>query len=1209
VALRARELYYFVRVGNFATRPLRALQADFHKLGAAGDQAAARLERLNIQQKRLQAQQKRMVARALSPVGDLRNAQAVQAAMSRQVALQSRLRNSALERSKVDTAIYKNQTTQLDLQHRLEVAQRRLNSLKEEDLATERGITAAHRVNMLTRQLTGAQMAGGDLAGRFKVLDSAAINVRNQIKGVELELQRLAASEEMASAETTHLIRQLNILGMQLAEVEAEQRAVNASMKQQKWDRIALRARAMSDFGRSAQYAGALTVIAFGLMGRAAMKFNEQVTLAATQVGNNFQEVQRVTDVTSKAILDQMLRFPASADEMAKASYQIFSSLTLQGNASEQAAQGMGILEMANKAAVAGLAPLEDVTSAMIVILNQFAKAGKNAAVDTSTLEDKLNTAFAAVRFGQMTFAQFTATLAQASPAAKAFGQTFEEMSGTLAFLSRHMPAKQAAVSFARLTEVLQRAEEGLKKHHISIRNAAGDYRPLHEILGQIAHDFPEVAKNRRSLLLFIKDITKGTAGATGIAGTAQARRGLQPLLRQFIQYNALRKSVIKDNGEFLKSLKSLRATPEQKWKLFVNQLHVLAITVGAEVIPAMMQIIGGLQKAVHWFNSLDQSTKHAIATVGIWGGVALLVGGTLAVIGGTVMRLAAQFRWFEKAIFSNKTVLKLLAGEAGSATTRLAIMLGVFPALIYLMIRFHDQVIKVIKVLNELGNKVGGTGNILQIVFGTLLLSKLIRIGAGIPVLVRLAGAMFGVRTAAVAATPKVAGLLRLLQYLKTIGPIAIVVTVAIVADKLRDMEKRPRNWLQKHLPFLRSIDKFADKFTPDFLDSEKTRTARAMSEREQKNLKSMHRKVAKGFMTLYQGHMYRWTGSKWMQITPKQAIALGRKDQIAADQKLNRQAILHATRVAKALKLSNRSREQWIKLAIRANKAAAKDPSNLAKQIRAAQIMNEIQSRYKGAELEGIQAVINADNKATKKRIKNAQDIRQEAIDNMRQVYDEFQQQNEAAFGSITEGVRAQNAMQFGGIPTGRDLLGDIRDQVKNFERWRNELGKVAGRVPEKLVKQLREAGPSAEPILRGILKMTPKQLKEYVRLWKRGQEDIKKATVVDFNNQLVQWRRHGRKAALQFMRGMKDEGSYINKEMKRIFLNWLHGGKGGLKPDAVSNRPNRNPRNSRNLTVHHTENIHVHNNKEDLSTTLRKTRLHQKNRRANRLNWGVV
>jgi hypothetical protein len=62
---------------------------------------------------------------------------------------------------------------------------------------------------------------------------------------------------------------------------------------------------------------------------------------------------------------------------------------------------------------------------------------------------------FAAVRFGRMTFKDFATSMSTIGPAARAANQSFDEMSGTFAFLTRHLDVAKARVGFARVLDVL----------------------------------------------------------------------------------------------------------------------------------------------------------------------------------------------------------------------------------------------------------------------------------------------------------------------------------------------------------------------------------------------------------------------------------------------------------------------------------------------------------------------------------------------------------------------------------------------------------------------------------------------------------------------------------------------------------------------------------------------------------------------------------
>lgn len=1325
MALRAREIYYFVRVGNYASRPLRALQSDFTKLGAAGDAAAHRLERLRIEQQRLQRSiATRQMAIPLARQASILRLQQQALAIDKQRITLANRRTTIDSRiagteSKINQALARGNVLEKErvlLESKLAAASLRQQkglAVQQASLASQRAQVTRSRA-LVPRQQTIARLGVAEgrarVAATGAVLGQAAISRRATLAGdissdpklaraqaayiaatralknfelAEIKLgnttktlaerqQILAASAERLVAVETELkvatqqqalslerldaqqlkntaqveryreelvafSGQIQLLvseeakltlaerqliaariqsalaiakqtGMMDAEVAALERVSAAMLEQQAierrhtWQTWGLRARAVSDFGRTMQYAGAITVFAMAAMAKTAAHFRTQVVLAATQVGDEFgnvgnriKQTNAIADQLQSGLLRQMKQFPASADEMAKASYDIYSSLTLQGTASDKTAQGLRILRVFQQAAVGGQTKLSEVTNAGITILNQFGDANLSAGKQIDQLRKFMDQAFSAVRFGRTTFSEFTTMLANAAPAAKAANQGFANMAGTLAFLTRRLPVRQASVAYARLLEILQRSEKGLVQHGIAVRDTVTKaYRPLDKIIGDIVRRNPDLVKGRKNIIEFFKEMTKGSG--TGTMGTIQARRAFVFLVQQYKQYQGVLKSTTRDQGEFWKSFRALQASPEVKWKIFVNQLHALAIEIGQYAIPALIKMLAPIQKLVQWFEKLDDKTKKQIATLAVWTGGILLIGGTLAVFIGTIGRMVTTFANLGTAMFGTRAAMGGLAAEAGFLTVETAGLFAIAAALLYLYVKYPAQFKKVagsvfdvkgaFKALegsiNDVKTVIRGLGDLIDVVSTKL---KSLH-GSANPATTSMNRLWRAARSA-----------YHWLKNLASIKPIKIVITFAFKATGLGGKLGRMLDVIRNPLKgALNAATPGPIKFGLGLLRD----TAKIIDKIDPKKINPP-------------------LGTNRTDPRIHQAITLAQRN--AKEQK--------KTAVAAAIAQieRNKSAQEWIKLAIKANRYAAAHPKNLAAQTKAYQIMNTIQSKFQGAQLQGIQAVISADTAGTKKRIKNVQTLAKATIDNMKQVYDELLQKNEAAFGSITDGVRAANALEWSGIPRASDLLKDLQDQVKNFMRWRRELDQLRKRgLPANMLAQLQEAGPEKEGILQGILKMTPKQIKQYVALWKRGQQAIRQATAVDFNYQLTQWRSHGRNAAVQFMKGMKDEGSYINKEMRRIFLAWLKGHTGAHLPTGPKKSPpkkddkpvggkggrptGRGGRGdvagaNRHITIHE-GNIHISAKDQDLTTAYRKARLIQRNRRANRLNW---
>ena len=1366
MALRAREIYYFVRMGNYASRPLKALQSDFARLGASGDAAARKLEALDLQQKRLA----RNIAlrRANIPVmreSNLLRIQEQQAAISKAGAALDAKRTALTNQrmaaeTNLDKAIERGNILEQErvaLQARqlaLSLRSRAAINVQAAQLASQRGtltragemIPAQRRIAEIERARALAQQRavigkgglspaqreaalGGRISRSAGIAGQQAkfLATEKAVQSANLAIQRLAASEALLAERNTILNASFTKLAAaeeqlkaatiqddialskmgaratdnavavdkyraeirlltenmqllvaeegrlsaaemklvearlagaaaiakeneamqlevaQLARVAAEMRLVNAEQTKQRWDRISLGGRALADFGRTAQYAGGITVLALGAAARAAAGFRTKVVLAATQVGDAFgsvtnrvKQTNTVADQLEKGLIRQMRQFPASADEMAKSSYDIYSSLTLQGNATQQTAQGLKILSVFQRAAVAGQTKLSDVTNAGITILNQFGKENATAGEQVSQLNKFMDQAFSAVRFGRTTFAEFTGMLANAAPAAKAANQSFSDMAGTLAFLTRRLPVRQASVGYARLLEILQRSEEGLKSHGVNVRdNVTKQYRSLQDIIGDIRNKFPEVAKGRKSIIELFKEITKGSGAGT--MGTVQARRAFVFLIQQYRQYRQILKLTTKDQGEFWKSFRALQASPEVKWKIFVNQLHALTIEIGQYAIPALVKLIEPIKQAVKWFEGLSDQQKKQIATFAVWAGGIALIAGTFAVIIGTLTRVVATLAEFSAKMSGASVEARILAGEAGSITAIMAKRLGLAAAIL-LMIQFHDQTKDVINALGGLKTVI----NILTTVYLVNMMRKWALAAtvaqASAATIVAAEAEVGGASILGAAGMARFAASARLLRMdaialLARVGPLVAALTALAAMDIIKTSIKisidliRGEGWndetigkILSLIPGYRGIGIPGTRFQLPGLGELGGKALGKLGVLPHKPQKLAEDKITKGYVTIFNGVAYRWDGKKWTIYDPKK---LATQKQVAAAEK--------KVAEVKAQLHHNKSVQEYIALARKANAYAKAHPRDLQAQIRAAHIMSVIQKKFTGDELAGIEAVISADTAATKKRISNSKQYADEAMANMKQVYDQLLQQNQSAMGDVTQGTRVQNAIQWGAIPTSKDILGDMRQMLNKFRKWRNSLAALAKRgVPFALLQQLEAAGPEAEPLLQGIMRLTKKQFVQYVSMFQQGQRMVKTATMFDFNRQLKDWRSHGKKAAMAFIRGVEDESSYINRQMKKIFTSWLKGGNAQLTAEKTKNAPKPPPKkppkdmsankprpthggrggrgDTKNITIHEGH-INIHDSNSDISTKYRKAKLIQKNRRANRLNWGAA
>lgn len=382
---------------------------------------------------------------------------------------------------------------------------------------------------------------------------------------------------------------------------------------------------AVGGLGRTLQFTGGAVVAGLGFAANAAAEFDSKMQLVGTQTGRTFGDIQKTVDQIMPEVLKQMSKFPASADDMSTALYDIFSSLdvTVKG--------GTRLLSIMNKAAVGGQVDLATVTDATISVMNDYG-------VKVSGVTDVMQTMFAAVRFGRMTFSEFANSFGQVVAPLSAAGQSFDVLAGTMAFLTRKIPSTaKASVALSRAVEVLGREKfiEGVRKAGVEITNLHGKLLPLPTIVDRLTRAFPKLKTGGTFLQQFLKSMS-------GTEGTIQARRALTFLFQDVSGYHKILGQVIDDNREFGRSSKALSQSTGVQWKVFLNTLKSFWLLLGQAVIPAFVELSKPVKELVKWMGELDKQTREQIGRWLVFISVGAVVTGTFLSISAAILGVAA---------------------------------------------------------------------------------------------------------------------------------------------------------------------------------------------------------------------------------------------------------------------------------------------------------------------------------------------------------------------------------------------------------------------------------------------------------------------------------------------------------------------------------------------------------------------------------------
>lgn len=595
------------------------------------------------------AKAREAVAKAESDLGPA-NLARINSNLARQDRLRTQLKRTGLTPLGINQLMQKDNFNQFGDKRRpllrdLKAAQLQAANLNRE-LGREAGIL--ERANAaLSLQRTELGTIDGELA----TIEAQYVKIDAQIAKLPLEQQLVAAKvlEETAALEKDIALRKT--INGQIAETVRLQ-GIAAEEAAKPSGRLPGLARTASHVGRAGLLGGGGALLALGATANKFATFDVAAAKTATQlrgVGESMGSAAGASGKLETRILSMTRKFPAGATDMANAAYEIASGMTFAGNSGNRLTQTMKILQISNKAAVAGQTDLASATSTVVTLLNNFDPALKNVPKD-------LNKLFAIVRFGRGNFSEFASIFGRLAAGAHSAGATLREAGGALAYLSQVLPRSQAAVGLTRLYQIMARKEfiVGMKALGVPITmkvNGVEKLKPLSEIIKEVIQNSPKLKQGGIALQNFVAGVTaKGQEVITGkpgkgLQGTDQARKVFTALIKGYPQYRETLLNVIRDNNEADTSFKKISESPGFKWQLAKAQFQAFAITIGQTVLPILARLLGWIVNLIHGFENLSPHTRKLIGHFVAFAAIAVTVGGAILTIVGPIAGLILSFR------------------------------------------------------------------------------------------------------------------------------------------------------------------------------------------------------------------------------------------------------------------------------------------------------------------------------------------------------------------------------------------------------------------------------------------------------------------------------------------------------------------------------------------------------------------------------------
>lgn len=349
---------------------------------------------------------------------------------------------------------------------------------------------------------------------------------------------------------------------------------------------------------------------------RGAAQESSRFQTAIAEVGTLLSDRSGIPQLTQdvKALA---LEFGGSATTQAKAYYQVVSA------GAEQGAEANRILAQSNKLAIAGVADLTVSADGLTSALNAYGAGAEEA-------ERYSDAFFATVREGKTTVGELAGSIGQVAPIASQAGVEIEELTGTIATLTKGGVATAQAANQVRaiLSAVIKPTSQASK------------------VAEDLGIQFDLAAVRSKGLAGFLADVAEKTGGSEEAMAKLFGRvEGLQAVLaltgNQAADFRDVLESVANAAGETERAFAQMQDTPAQRMARYQAATEQLRFALG-DLITALSPVLELLGELVQALTRLPEPLKAVaaglIAVLAVAGPLALAVralGPALAIVTG----------------------------------------------------------------------------------------------------------------------------------------------------------------------------------------------------------------------------------------------------------------------------------------------------------------------------------------------------------------------------------------------------------------------------------------------------------------------------------------------------------------------------------------------------------------------------------------------
>ena len=395
---------------------------------------------------------------------------------------------------------------------------------------------------------------------------------------------------------------------------------------------------------------------------KSAATFDSAMREVNSLVGLSSEEFKQLSDQT----LELSSRIGVDAVGASEALYQAISAGVPTDNVME-------FMEVASKAAIAGVTDTETAVDGLTTVLNAFK-------METSDAQKVADVMFVAVKGGKTTFDELAASMFYAAPIAAAMGVDFESVAAAAATMTKQgIPTKQAMTSLRQAFVALQKPtvdmEEALSQVGVAsgraLLDAHGLQKGLHVLTTQTNLTESQMVKAFGSVEAFQAVLALTGQNAEMAASDLEA------------SYNSM--------GSATEAFDIINQSVSRQWEIMTSRMKVVSIQMGGVLLPIVEFLARHMANLAEKFRDFQKEHPALVKWVGL---ASLALGGLLIVFGALALALPGLIAGFT-----------ILWGVAFAPAT--AVILGVTAAIVAAIViwkKWEDASVKVRIVVLALG-------------------------------------------------------------------------------------------------------------------------------------------------------------------------------------------------------------------------------------------------------------------------------------------------------------------------------------------------------------------------------------------------------------------------------------------------------------------------------------------------------------------------